>query len=768
MDERGADDPVPEKSTWEVAPELEGRMLGDFRIVRKLGEGGMGIVFEAEQQHPKRPVALKVIRGGAFVDENQIKMFQREAQTLARLKHPAIAAIYEMGRTDHGQHFFAMELVRGETLGAWLKHGSPELRLRLGLFRRICDAVAYAHQRGVIHRDLKPSNILVLKESSSASTASGLGIPDVKILDFGLARITDADVAASTFITDMGTVRGTLPYMSPEQIRGNPDEIDLRTDVYSLGVLLYEMLTGKLPHDLGRSGFAEAARIICDEPPTPLTKTWGGTKRLDADVATIANKALDKEPARRYQSAAALAEDVGRYLADQPIQARPPSAVYQFRKLVARHKLVFGFIAALFVMAVAIAMMMTLEARRIAKERDRANREAATATSVVDFLVGLFQVVTPSKARGETLTVRDILDKGAADLGSRMAEQPAIQGRLFGVMGDVYLNLGMYPESETLLRKAIDAQTKEFGVDSVETAQALSDLGWLDLNYGRYKEGLDREQRALAILERRLPPGDVRVAKALYRLSIAQGAIGKLDDRQASIDRALPIFKKTLGPESVWVAWCINDYGNIAMSRGEFEKALTLFREALRIKRLALPSGDPDIAVGESNIGHVLISMGRYNEAEPVLLAATANLETTYGATHPSMAAVLGTLAECQWKQGRLEEALSKASRALAIVEATTDPDNTFIGNVLYDVACIERDLGRVTESERHFRRCLTLLEAGLGPSAPDIGVTLDAYALLLRASGRDVDAAAIEARARAIPHPSQSVFSVTVTAPTH
>jgi len=179
MDDGRADDPAPEKTTWELAPDLEGRMLGDFRIVRKLGEGGMGIVFEAEQQHPKRPVALKVIRGGAFVDENQIKMFQREAQTLARLKHPAIAAIYEMGRTDQGQHFFAMELVRGETLGAWVKQGSPELRLRLALFRKICDAVAYAHQRGVIHRDLKPSNILVMKESSSASTASSLGVPDV-------------------------------------------------------------------------------------------------------------------------------------------------------------------------------------------------------------------------------------------------------------------------------------------------------------------------------------------------------------------------------------------------------------------------------------------------------------------------------------------------------------------------------------------------------------------------------------------------------------
>jgi tetratricopeptide (TPR) repeat protein len=760
MDDERADDPVPDKTTWEISPELEGRMLGDFRIVRKLGEGGMGIVFEAEQQHPKRPVALKVIRGGAFVDENQIKMFQREAQTLARLKHPAIAAIYEMGRTDHGQHFFAMELVRGETLGAWLKHGSPDLRLRLGLFRKICDAVAYAHQRGVIHRDLKPSNILVLKESTSASTGSGLGIPDVKILDFGLARITDADVAASTFITDMGTVRGTLPYMSPEQIRGNPDEIDLRTDVYSLGVLLYEMLTGKLPHDLGKSGFAEAARIICDEPPAPLTKTWGGTKHLDADVATIANKALEKEPARRYQSAAALAEDVGRYLADQPIQARPPSAIYQFRKLVARHKVVFGFIAALFVMAVALAVTMTLEARRIAVERDRAN-------SVVDFLVGLFQIATPSKTRGATLTVRDILDKGAADLGSRMAEQPAVQGRLFGVMGDVYLNLGMYPESEALLRKAIDAQTKAFGADSVETADALRDLGQLDLNNGRYKEALDLEQRALAILERRLPKDDVAVAKVLYRLSVAQGMGGQFDDARTSIDRALPIFKKTLGPDSLWVAWCVNDYGVIAQAHGEFEKGLTRLREGLRIKQIALPPGDPDIASSEVGIGYILVQLGRYEEAEPLLLAAAADLEKTYGAAHPTTANALESLAECQWKQGRLDEALHTASRALAINEAATDPDNLGISQVLYVIACVERDLGLVTEAERDFRRCLTLREKVLGPTSPEVAVILDEYARLFRARGREAEATAMEARASAIPHSGRSLAGVSPT-PTH
>ena len=247
MDDGHADDPALETTASEVAPHLKGRMLGDFRLVRKLGEGGMGIVYEAEQQHPKRPVALKVIRGGAHVSPDTLKLFRREIQTLARLNHSGIAQLYEAGATDDGMHFFAMELIRGVPLSEWLKkRGSgpvapAELRIRLGLFRRICDAVAYAHQKGVIHRDLKPGNILVptIKAGSSVPDA----VPEVKILDFGLARMTDTDVQMTTFHTEMGKVQGTLAYMSPEQVRGNPDEIDLRTDVYSLGVILYELVT---------------------------------------------------------------------------------------------------------------------------------------------------------------------------------------------------------------------------------------------------------------------------------------------------------------------------------------------------------------------------------------------------------------------------------------------------------------------------------------------------------------------------------------------
>ena len=306
--------------------------IGVYAIHRRLGEGGMGIVYEGEQQTPKRRVALKVVRGGQFVDEYRLKLFQREVQTLARLKHPAIAAIYESGRTDDGQHYFAMELVNGQRLNDYVREHKVPRRERLQIFRKICDAINYAHQRGVIHRDLKPSNILV-DESGNP-----------KILDFGLARINDPEVSALATATLAGRIMGTLAYMSPEDARGNPDEIDVRSDVYALGVTLYELLTDQLPYVVHRAALHEAVRTICEEPPRRPTAI---DSSLRGDLETIVLKALEKERGRRYQSAAALSDDIHRYLTDQPILARRANMLYQFRKFVMRHRFVLIFTLAL-------------------------------------------------------------------------------------------------------------------------------------------------------------------------------------------------------------------------------------------------------------------------------------------------------------------------------------------------------------------------------------------------------------------------------------
>ncbi|HTH37578.1 MAG TPA: protein kinase [Pyrinomonadaceae bacterium] len=364
--------------------EMLGR-VGGYHIIRKIGEGGMGIVYEAEQQQPRRLVALKVMRGGLYANEYHVRMFEREIQALGHLKHPGIVSIYEAGRLEDGQVFFAMELLQGRSLVDFIeeREAGPGLFVndKLELFSRICEIVGYAHQRGVIHRDLKPQNIFIADEDDGNKLgSSSINRLTVKILDFGLARITDPDFGEATDISQIGHIKGTLNYMSPEQLSGNPADVDVRSDVYALGVMLYEVLAGRLPYDIRQVAVPEAMRIIGQQSPERLGRsgarsTADGRKtisRIDADVETIVLKALEKEPARRYQSVAAMMEDIKRYLADQPILARPPSAFYQFRKLVLRHKTASASLAGLFLMLLAFGIVMAAQNARIISERNNA------------------------------------------------------------------------------------------------------------------------------------------------------------------------------------------------------------------------------------------------------------------------------------------------------------------------------------------------------------------------------------------------------------
>ena len=747
------------------------RMIGDFRIVRQIGAGGMGVVYEAEQQHPKRPVALKVIRGGIYVDENQVRLFQREAQTLARLKHPSIAAIYESGRTPEGEHFFAMELVRGESLGEFIRRrtGHPgwtarELAEHLALFSKICDAVSYAHQRGVIHRDLKPANILVLRDTPSPGVTPPKQVsPEIKILDFGLARITDSDMAVSTILTDLGLVQGTIPYMSPEQIRGNSDEIDLRTDVYSLGVILYEILSGELPYDFKGSALPETMRVICERSPKPLGKVRVGTRNLASDVITIVLKALEKEPGRRYQSAAALADDVQRYLGNQPILARPPSTAYQLRKLVARHKTPFGFAAAMFLLLTGFAVTMALQAERLAHERERANREAVAAKKVSSFLVDLFRVSDPGEARGNTITAREVLDKGAERIQSDLRGQPLVQAKLMHTMAKVFGGLGLPDRARPLLEQAV-AVLEDSLPESAELAQGLGDLGTLYTWNGQDSLALPLLERSLAIRRKVFRAGDPDIAYGLAGLGNYYLEVGDHASASTYYEQAAAILERSPNAgDRQYLSWYWNDLGLSRLTLGDYAGAKTYLERALQIKQSILPADHPDIAITEGNLAYLRVRTGEFDRARPILEKVLALREKTLGPVHEQTGGALEALGEVWWRQKDPAQALPLLRRALAIRERyPTGPDLVD----LYVTAATLRDLGKYPESEALFKRAVAAHDQAVAQGArhlPSEKATpflihgaewtecLREYAELLRQMGRTREASVLDAQAQAI-----------------
>ena len=737
--------------------------IGPYRLLEKIGEGGMGEVWIAEQHKPiRRTVAVKVIKSG--MDTRQvIARFESERQALAMMDHPAIAKVFEAGETEQGRLYFVMEYVKGIPITDYCDQNRLSTSERLALFMQVCDGVQHAHQKAIIHRDLKPSNILVAIQDSKA-------VP--KIIDFGVAKATAQSLTERTMYTELGVLIGTPEYMSPEQAEMSGQNIDTRTDVYSLGSILYELLVGALPFDpreLRRAGFDEIRRKIREEdPPKPSTKlsTMGEASTAEAqkrrteptalirqvrgDLDWITMKALEKDRIRRYGSPSELAADIDRFLHHQPIIARPPSTVYKAKKFIRRHRIGVGVASTIALLLVAFSMTTAIQARRIARERDRANQEAEASRQVSEFLTGLFKVSDPSEARGNSITAREILDKGADSITRELKEQPLVQGKLMNTMGFVYESLGLYDPAQKLLETALDIRTKALGSDHPDVATTLSDLAGVVWRKGDFTRAKALHEQALAIREKRFGPDSAEAASSLHNLGTLYWNQGNYEESRRLCERALAIREKVLGPEHADVASTLNSLGAIAYKEGNLKKAGEFWERTLAIREKALGPDHPMVAHSLNNLAIVYSYTGESKRAVPLLERVVQIQEKVLGANHPDLASGLMNLGDAIAFGGDPAGAKACYARAVAIMEAAS-PGNPELGRFLDRLAGVllkENDLKR---AQGLYERSLELRQKAFGPKHPDIAESLGGLADCASQDGRLQEAEVLYERGLAI-----------------
>ena len=735
----GADLSAPPATTPSLpsAGEALPTWIGDYQVLGVLGRGGMGVVYEAEQRSPRRRVALKVVRGEASLDDTHLMLFRREVEVLARLEHPMIARIYDSGRTPEGRHFFAMELVRGTTLDVFLRREGAlddrEVRRRLALVADIAEAVHYAHQRGIIHRDLKPSNLIVA-ELGTAPGASGPGAgeprPAVKILDFGVARITDEDVR-STRVTEIGVVRGTLSYMSPEQASGRPDAIDVRTDIYALGAVLYEMLTGALPHDLSKLTLAQAVRVLEEAEPRPLRQVWKGSARLDEDVETIVSKALEKDPKDRYASAAALAEDLRRWLEARPILARPPSTLYQLRKFVRRNPLPTAFAATLLVLLLGFAGAMGWQAQRVAAERDRAQAAADKAEAINRFLQETLQTANPDAGGSRQTTILEALDRSLARIETSFRSQPVVEGEVRQTLGETYNSLGQYDRAEAQLRRALELRIAQLGPLHPDTGRTYGALSRLYHLNARYDEAIEAANQGIAV-ERAAPgPPHIRRAERLNDLGYAYYFAGRPDEAEKPVREALEVGRAWHQGVTYPLGESLLLLGNILLSQGKLEEAVTLLKEALEVQVEVLGPTNVMADNARNALSMALMQQQKYDDAEKLLLEVLENSRRALGDKHPQIAVTLENLGNVYFRAGKLDRTIDMLEQTAALRREILGPEDPAVGRTLCNRGTVMWRAGRLPEAQASLEEGIALMRRGLTPDHPDVAQVYGILALV-------------------------------------
>jgi len=694
-------------------------VIDRYKLLEQIGEGGFGRVFMAEQEFPvHRRVALKIIKLG--MDTKQvIARFETEQQALAMMDHPNIAKILDAGSTSAGQPYFVMELVKGVPITAYCDQNHLNTRERLDLFIPVCQAVQHAHQKGIIHRDLKPNNILVAVED---------GRPIPKVIDFGIAKAMEGRLTDKSLFTGSDQMIGTPAYMSPEQAELSELDVDTRSDVYSLGVLLYELLTGTTPFDskvLRHAAYDEIRRVIREEEPQRPSARVG---TLGAELATIAAqrrakpaaliqsirgeldwivmKCLEKDRVRRYDAANSLAQDVERYLSDDVVVARPPSKLYRLRKLVKRNRL-----AVLAVVAVALSVLVALvvstgsflnerEAHRQADVlRNNAEMQAAKSRQVSQFLEDMLDGVGPSVAMGtDTTMLREILDKTALRVSTDLTNQPAVAAELQATIARIYNELGEYVKAEQMARHAVAIDQNQAGDDNPAVAGLLDTLAASLGEQGRYVEAERIIREALAIRQKPARTETMEIAQSLRKLGTFLMLQGKLTEAEAVYRQALAMQQKLAGAENPDAALSLEGIGSVLDDQGKSLEAEAAYRQVLAIQKKVLGDQHPDMDIPLDNLARLLVAEGKFAEGETIAREALTLQRKLLGPHHPHELRSLWILNQALQHQGKSAEAEDGAWEIL-MLERERPSNQTMVTAALNNLSGVLSQEGKEAQA---------------------------------------------------------------------